>query len=76
MPWWALYPVVLAISGPVALYAITRRKRRSDDADDRYQELAREHAAPLGQVTSGGPPAGPADQEATSGPVRRETFGG
>ncbi|MGW0087133.1 hypothetical protein [Streptomyces sp. NPDC003393] len=50
MPWWALFPVVLTISGPVALYVITRRKRRSDDADERYQELSRDYTALLGAV--------------------------
>ncbi|MFG2603323.1 hypothetical protein ACGFT2_07225 [Streptomyces sp. NPDC048514] len=41
MAWWVLVPVVSMITGPVALYLITRRKRRIDDAGERYEELPR-----------------------------------
>lgn len=40
MPWWALIPVVSMITGPVVLYVLSRRKRASDDDDERYEELS------------------------------------
>jgi hypothetical protein len=34
MAWWALVPVVSMITGPLALYVMSRRKRRTDEIDD------------------------------------------
>jgi hypothetical protein len=58
MPWWALIPVVTMISGPVALYLVTRRKRRPDDVDERYEELSRKYTALLEESTAGELPNG------------------
>ena len=58
MPWWPLIPVVSMITGPVALYILTRRKRRTDETDERYEELARKYTALLEESTSGELPNG------------------
>ncbi|MGW1725906.1 hypothetical protein ACWCQK_23570 [Streptomyces sp. NPDC002306] len=58
MPWWALIPVVSMITGPVALYLMTRRKRRPEVADERYDELSRKYTALLEDSTSGELPNG------------------
>ncbi|MFD8420821.1 hypothetical protein [Streptomyces sp. NPDC059668] len=58
MPWWALIPVVSMITGPVALYLMTRRKRRPEVADERYEELSRKYTALLEDSTSGELPNG------------------
>ncbi|MEW2275208.1 hypothetical protein [Streptomyces griseofuscus] len=53
MPWWALIPVVSMVTGPLALYVMTRRKRAEDRADERYEELSRKYTALLEETTSG-----------------------
>ncbi|MFR9798729.1 hypothetical protein ACL02U_22960 [Streptomyces sp. MS06] len=58
MPWWALIPVVSMVTGPVALYVITRRNRRTERADERYEELSRKYTALLEETTSGELPDG------------------
>ncbi|NDK23892.1 hypothetical protein FSY75_05245 [Streptomyces sp. TR1341] len=58
MPWWALIPVVSMVTGPLALYAMTRRKRAEDRADERYEELSRKYTALLEETTSGELPNG------------------
>ncbi|MEU3534883.1 MULTISPECIES: hypothetical protein [Streptomyces] len=58
MPWWALIPVVSMITGPLALYVMTRRKRAEDRADERYEELSRKYTALLEETTSGELPHG------------------
>ncbi|OIK25021.1 hypothetical protein [Streptomyces malaysiense] len=58
MPWWALIPVVSMITGPLALYLMTRRKRAGDRADERYEELSRKYTALLEETTSGELPNG------------------
>jgi hypothetical protein len=58
MPWWALIPVVTTISGPVALYLVTRRKRRPDGVDERYEDLSRKYTALLEESTAGELPNG------------------
>ncbi|MFY4720832.1 hypothetical protein [Streptomyces sp. LaBMicrA B280] len=58
MPWWALIPVVSMITGPLALYVMTRRKRAEDRADERYEELSRKYTALLEETTSGELPKG------------------
>ncbi|MFV5993207.1 hypothetical protein ACNPQM_12340 [Streptomyces sp. NPDC056231] len=58
MPWWALIPVVSMITGPAALYIMTRRKRRVDGTDERYEELSRKYTALLEESTSGELPDG------------------
>ncbi|GAA5004478.1 hypothetical protein [Streptomyces siamensis] len=54
MPWWALIPVVSMITGPVALYVMTRNKRRNDDTG----ELSQKYTALLEETTSGELPNG------------------
>ncbi|MGW1158637.1 hypothetical protein ACWD5Q_08485 [Streptomyces sp. NPDC002513] len=58
MPWWALIPVVSMITGPLALFVMTRRKRNSDAADERYEELSQKYTALLEESTSGELPNG------------------
>jgi len=58
MPWWALIPVISMIIGPVTLYMITRRKRRLEDAEERYEELSRKYTALLEESRSGELPGG------------------
>ncbi|MEU3248454.1 MULTISPECIES: hypothetical protein [unclassified Streptomyces] len=58
MPWWGLIPVVSMITGPVALYLMTRSKRRPEVADDRYEELSRKYTALLEDSTAGELPNG------------------
>ncbi|CAL2069396.1 MULTISPECIES: hypothetical protein [Streptomyces] len=58
MPWWALIPVVSMVTGPLALYVMTRRKRAEDRADERYEELSRKYTALLEETTSGELPNG------------------
>ncbi|WP_028801235.1 hypothetical protein [Streptomyces sp. 142MFCol3.1] len=58
MPWWALIPVVSMITGPVALYVMTRNRRRADDTDERYDELSQKYTALLEETTSGELPNG------------------
>ncbi|MDT0466642.1 hypothetical protein [Streptomyces gibsoniae] len=58
MPWWALIPVVSMITGPVALYVMSRRKRRVNDEQERYDELSRKYTALLEESTSGELPNG------------------
>ncbi|MEU1532018.1 hypothetical protein [Streptomyces fagopyri] len=58
MPWWALIPVVSMITGPVALYLMTRRKRRSGGTDERYEQLSRKYTALLEDSTAGELPNG------------------
>ncbi|MER7918789.1 MULTISPECIES: hypothetical protein [unclassified Streptomyces] len=58
MPWWALIPVVSMITGPLALYVMTRRKRDGDRADERYEELSRKYTALLEENASGELPKG------------------
>ncbi|GAA2503811.1 hypothetical protein ACFYMX_30255 [Streptomyces griseofuscus] len=58
MPWWALIPVVSMVTGPLALYVMTRRKRAEDRADERYEELSRKYTALLEETTSGELPHG------------------
>ncbi|MYR92040.1 hypothetical protein GTY41_45815 [Streptomyces sp. SID685] len=53
MPWWALIPVVSMVTGPLALYVMTRRKHAEDRADERYEELSRKYTALLEETTSG-----------------------
>ncbi|MFF2654565.1 hypothetical protein [Streptomyces sp. NPDC058045] len=43
MEWWVLIPVVSMITGPTAMYFITRDKRREREAEERYQDLARRY---------------------------------
>ncbi|MEU6815425.1 hypothetical protein [Streptomyces sp. NPDC046860] len=57
MPWWALIPVVSMITGPVALYVLSRRKRVSDDADERYEELSHKYDELLAENRAAKPPA-------------------
>ncbi|AJE44210.1 hypothetical protein [Streptomyces nodosus] len=54
MPWWAIVPVVSMITGPAALYILTRRKRRAEDAEERYEELSRRYTALLEESTRSG----------------------
>ncbi|MGI5142525.1 MULTISPECIES: hypothetical protein [unclassified Streptomyces] len=58
MPWWALIPVVSMITGPAALYILTRRKRRVDGNEAQYEELSRKYTALLEESTSGELPNG------------------
>ena len=58
MRWWALIPVVSMVTGPLALYVMTRRKRAEDRADERYEELSRKYTALLEETTSGELPHG------------------
>ncbi|GHJ37003.1 hypothetical protein [Streptomyces sp. TS71-3] len=58
MPWWALVPVVSMITGPVALYVMTRGKHRKQGADERYEELSRKYTELLEESTSGELPNG------------------
>ena len=43
MQWWVLIPVVSMLTGPAALYLMTRNKRRVVRAEERYEELARRY---------------------------------
>ncbi|MFI9649365.1 hypothetical protein ACIHAA_24090 [Streptomyces sp. NPDC052040] len=58
MSWWPLIPVVSMITGPVALYLLTRRTRGTPDTDERYEELSRKYTALLEESTSGELPNG------------------
>ncbi|MFJ4920012.1 hypothetical protein [Streptomyces sp. NPDC088725] len=58
MQWWALIPVASMVTGLAALYLITRRKRRAEGADERYEELSRKYTALLEDSTSGELPNG------------------
>ncbi|MET7288122.1 hypothetical protein [Streptomyces sp. NPDC005573] len=58
MAWWALVPVVSMITGPVALYVLSRRKRRTDEAEERYEELAHRYDELLEKSTPADPPHG------------------
>ncbi|MGW2071348.1 hypothetical protein ACWEQH_29870 [Streptomyces sp. NPDC004166] len=51
MPWWALIPVVSMITGPAALYLLTRRKRQASGGDARYDQLSRKYTALLEETT-------------------------
>ncbi|MFC9079841.1 hypothetical protein ACFTY7_23130 [Streptomyces sp. NPDC057062] len=58
MPWWALIPVVSMITGPAALYLLTRRKRQASGDEARCDELSRKYTALLEETTSGELPNG------------------
>ncbi|MDT0468115.1 hypothetical protein [Streptomyces gibsoniae] len=58
MAWWVLIPVVSMITGPIALYVMTRRKRDTNAGDERYKELSRKYTALLEESTSGELPNG------------------
>ncbi|MDF4248809.1 MULTISPECIES: hypothetical protein [unclassified Streptomyces] len=57
MPWWALIAIAWIVAGPAALYAMTRHRRRTDqaleEADSRYEELSRKYTALLEKSASG-----------------------
>ncbi|MFB7778562.1 hypothetical protein [Streptomyces bauhiniae] len=57
MPWWALIPVVSMITGPVVLYVLSRRKRDSEDGDERYAELSHKYDELLAENRRLEPPA-------------------
>ncbi|WP_328321403.1 hypothetical protein [Streptomyces sp. NBC_00388] len=57
MQWWVLIPVVSMITGPAALYLMTRRKRRSEGSGE-HEELSRKYTALLEDSTSGELPNG------------------
>ena len=52
MPWWALIPIVSMITGPAALYVLTRRKRAEERADERYEELSEKYTALLEETVA------------------------
>ncbi|MER5600154.1 hypothetical protein [Streptomyces sp. NPDC002265] len=58
MPWWGLIPVLSMITGPVALYVMTRRKRGARATDERYDALSRKYTQLLEESTSGELPNG------------------
>jgi hypothetical protein len=61
MPWWALIPIVSMITGPAALYVVTRRRRDADEQDERFDELSRKYDELLAEVRSRELPEGPGE---------------
>lgn len=58
MQWWALIPVASTITGPAALYLLSRRKQGLSDTRGRYDELSRRYTTLLEETASGELPDG------------------